>query len=256
MPSYAFFLDIDGTLIDGEYVPPENIEAIAYARRIGVPVFLNTGRGLRFIPDRVWDNFTFDGIVAGSGAYVSVGNRVLQNAAIDSATLIEDFRFLMERGVRFVFEGENQVLVANQSPRHDYWLPLTDEAQLTCEYKNARVEKINLAGQVSPEVNAYLSTHYHLLQHEHYAEASLIGCDKGKGMMLAMTNLPKGTLSVAIGDSMNDREMLEVADISIAMGNAPDNVKALCRSVTLPVREGGVAHAIYSLIGSPDRKEN
>lgn len=68
MPSYAFFLDIDGTLIDGEYVPRENVEAIQYARSRGVPVFLNTGRGYRFIPDRVWENFTFDGVVAGSGA--------------------------------------------------------------------------------------------------------------------------------------------------------------------------------------------
>lgn len=255
MPSYAFFLDIDGTLIDGEYVPRENIEAIAYARSRGVPVFLNTGRGRRFIPDRVWENFTFDGVVAGSGAYVSVGDRILQKSTIETADLVEDFRFLMERGVRLVFEGENQVLVANQPPRHPYWLPLAEEAQLWGEYRNARIEKINLAGQVSDEVSAFLSKRYFLLQHPTYAEASILGCDKGKGMKLAMTQLPEGTLSVAIGDSMNDREMLEGADIAIAMGNAPDDVKALCDRVTLPVRVGGVASAIYSLIGSPDRKE-
>lgn len=169
--------------------------------------------------------------------------------------VINDFRFLMAQGAHFVFEGERLVLVANQPPRHDYWLPLTDESQLLDVYKDVRVEKINIAGQASPEVTNYLSKRYFLLQHPTYAEASILGCDKGKGMKLAMSVLPEGTLSVSIGDSMNDREMFEAADLSIAMGNAPDDVKALCDRVTHSAREGGVAHAIYSLIGSPDRKE-
>lgn len=248
MPSYAFFLDIDGTLIEGEYVPPENIDAITYAHRRGVPVLLNTGRGLRFIPDRVWQNFSFDGVVAGSGAYVRLGNQVLQNLTVSPNQLAEDFRFLMAHKVPFVFEGEHQVLVANQPPRHDYWLPLTDEAQLSHEYQNACVEKINLAGQLSPEVANYLSTHYTLLQHERYAEASIPNCDKGQGMKLICSNLPAGIQSVAIGDSMNDLEMLEAADLSIAMGNAPDFLKNRCHRVTLSVTEGGVAYAIHSLI--------
>ncbi len=249
MQSYAFFLDIDGTLTDGEYVPPVNIEAVAYARARGVPIFLNTGRSFRFIPDRVWQNFSFDGVIAGSGAYVRLGDQVLQNHAINTEQLAEDFRFLMAQKVAFVFEGEHQVLVANRPPRHAYWLPLTDEAQLYSEYANARIEKINLSGKLSSEVTAYLSQKYHLLQHETYAEASIPGCDKGRGMKLACTYLPAGTKSVAIGDSMNDLEMLDAADLSIAMGNAPDMLKARCHQITLSAAEGGVAYAIHSLIG-------
>ena len=47
--------------------------------------------------------------------------------------------------------------------------------------------------------------------------------------------------TAAIGDGYNDLPMLRYAGLSIAMGNAPDAVKAACSHVTLGNGEDGVA---------------
>lgn len=49
---------------------------------------------------------------------------------------------------------------------------------------------------------------------------------------------------MAIGDSGNDRTMLEYAFHSVAMANGREDIKALCRYQTLDNNEGGVGAAI------------
>ena len=54
--------------------------------------------------------------------------------------------------------------------------------------------------------------------------------------------------AAAIGDSENDFEMLRAVALPIAMGNASDEVKALCRWETDSNAEDGVAHAIDRIL--------
>jgi Cof subfamily protein (haloacid dehalogenase superfamily) len=49
---------------------------------------------------------------------------------------------------------------------------------------------------------------------------------------------------MAIGDDFSDIEMLEYAGIGVAMGNAPDEVKACADWITSTIEEDGVAKAI------------
>ncbi|MBQ5796900.1 MAG: HAD-IIB family hydrolase, partial [Firmicutes bacterium] len=53
---------------------------------------------------------------------------------------------------------------------------------------------------------------------------------------------------MACGDSSNDAAMLRHAGISIAMGNAEDEVKAEAMMVTKTNAEHGVAYAIHKLV--------
>jgi len=49
---------------------------------------------------------------------------------------------------------------------------------------------------------------------------------------------------IAIGDNFNDMDMLKFAEIGIAMGNAPNEVKEISDDVTLTNDEDGIAEAI------------
>jgi Cof subfamily protein (haloacid dehalogenase superfamily) len=53
---------------------------------------------------------------------------------------------------------------------------------------------------------------------------------------------------IAIGDSWNDREMLQVAGLGVAMGNAIDDLKIIADYVTLSNNEEGVKHVIEKFV--------
>jgi hydroxymethylpyrimidine pyrophosphatase-like HAD family hydrolase len=68
------------------------------------------------------------------------------------------------------------------------------------------------------------------------------GVDKSTGLKVALAQYdldPSGL--VAIGDGRNDIEMLKFAGLGIAMGSAPDEVKAAADEVTKSVTDDGVA---------------
>ena len=68
---------------------------------------------------------------------------------------------------------------------------------------------------------------------------------KEKGLRRACGLLGVDMANVmCMGDSGNDASMLESAGFSVAMGNAPDNIKALARAVTDRNDEDGAAKAI------------
>ncbi|MNT25466.1 putative phosphatase [compost metagenome] len=52
---------------------------------------------------------------------------------------------------------------------------------------------------------------------------------------------------IAFGDGMNDFDMLEWAGCGVAMGNAPDALKAVADRITAHVREDGVACVLEEL---------
>ena len=54
--------------------------------------------------------------------------------------------------------------------------------------------------------------------------------------------------TVAVGDQRNDLEMLQWAARGVAMGNAPDEVKAVADEVTLSVTDDGLVPILRSLV--------
>lgn len=53
---------------------------------------------------------------------------------------------------------------------------------------------------------------------------------------------------MCIGDSQNDRHMVEFAGMGVAMGNACDDLKNIANDITKTNEESGVAHAIHKHI--------
>jgi Cof subfamily protein (haloacid dehalogenase superfamily) len=65
--------------------------------------------------------------------------------------------------------------------------------------------------------------------------------------MAALMDVPMSEVAV-IGDNYNDLAMFAQSDFSIAMGNAPDDVKKKARFVTASNEADGLAEAIHRYI--------
>ncbi|WP_019516367.1 Cof-type HAD-IIB family hydrolase [Sphingomonas sp. Mn802worker] len=83
----------------------------------------------------------------------------------------------------------------------------------------------------------------------YYLDVTALAANKGDGVAaLARSNGVDLSDTAVIGDQRNDLPMLRRAGLPIAMGNAPDDVKAQASKVTRSNDEDGVAHAIDTII--------
>jgi Cof subfamily protein (haloacid dehalogenase superfamily) len=79
----------------------------------------------------------------------------------------------------------------------------------------------------------------------YYLDVTPPGCDKGTFVQAMATRLGISTGAVAtIGDMHNDLAMFRTSGISVAMGNATDEVKKLATHVTASNEDDGFAGAI------------
>jgi len=75
------------------------------------------------------------------------------------------------------------------------------------------------------------------------------GVSKGSALELVRRHLEvEPAYTVAVGDQRNDVEMLHWAARGVAMGNAPDEVKAVADETTLDVDDDGLVPVLQSLL--------
>jgi hypothetical protein len=83
----------------------------------------------------------------------------------------------------------------------------------------------------------------------YYLDVTAPGCDKGTFVkaMASRLEIPKQAIAT-IGDMSNDLPMFEASGLSIAMGNATDEVKEMATQVTASNEEEGFASAIEMIL--------
>ena len=82
-----------------------------------------------------------------------------------------------------------------------------------------------------------------------FLELTHIHATKGNALkqLGSMLGIPREEI-IAIGDSYNDLSMIEYAGLGVAMGNAPDPVKASAQYVTSANDEDGVAEVVERFV--------
>ena len=247
---FAVFLDIGNTLMCGGIIPKANIEAIKKAREKGSYVFINTARSYAFIPEILKADELLDGFVAGIGTDLR-----LHGEQIFSQTMSrEELKFIGSRFINdtreIAFEGEDHIIWINPEERRGtvYHL-LTSPAEFDTVYKDFKISKMYVRGQLTREEREIFGRDYILYQHEAYAEFVKKGFGKAVGMrkMTEQLGIPMENC-IAMGDSSNDEDMLREAGISVAMGNAIPEIKEMCTYISCDARDGGVAEAIEKFI--------
>ena len=245
---YAVFLDIDGTVYCHGEIVPKNRAAIRLAQQAGHKICINTARSPADIPEKI-RNADWDAVVSSIGCNVVVGNRTLLNARIPTQEMARLFDELTAAGYPLMIEGTT-VLLCNHLFAHDgHCISVQNGAELCENYADEPLAKVFLPGVLPQETQADLDRRYKFFQHRNYAEFSVKGHDKASGMLLALRAFGTDVSHcIAMGDSVNDLDMLRCAGISVAMGDADARVKQICTHVVCNAEDGGVAQALHTLL--------
>lgn len=249
---FAFFLDIDGTLYTGGRIPMKNRSALKSARQAGHLVFINTARSMGNMPEKV-KKLKVDGFICSLGCNIIINGKTARLNTIEPDELARIFDVLNDNGDRFVFEGE-KMMICNQNFADDNdWeeiVPAQDGKDYLFKFYDQPVAKVFVNGQMTEKSKTELEKDYVIYQHGNYAEFGMKGCDKASGIKFIQSVFDIDIQNcVAIGDSLNDSAMMRYCGISVAMGNAPQEVQDMCDIVTVTADEGGVAQAIKQIAG-------
>lgn len=247
---YIIFLDIDGTVFDGKKVPEKNILALARARSEGHKVFLNTGRAHCIVTKDILDAIKPDGLVTAMGTSVFIGNEQIYSSVMDEDDIEYLVKFGDERDIFVIIESVEK-LVSLKGPAFLGQNNLISCAsELREKYPDMNISKISLMTHLSDEDIKLLETRFPVVYvHENYAEISAFGHNKATGISLVCEYYGVDiSRSIAMGDSGNDDEMIKIAGIGVAMGNATDRIKEVADFITLDCDDGGVAYALEKFI--------
>ncbi|MFC7441925.1 Cof-type HAD-IIB family hydrolase [Laceyella putida] len=280
-------IDMDGTLLNHEgQVSTANLQAIEMAQAKGVVVAIATGRshhGAR----KVLDEIGFGGpliYLNGSCTQLPSGELV-EEIFLPRAKIDELMPLFKEGGTYYEFYTRDGIYrnrdgieiikkemeeIEDANPLIHRWLEsFTERRQHRIEDRvEGRYAEDILA---DPSIGIYksmvLSTDLHKLKRirarvEAQADVAVASSstynfevnhpEAQKGIAVKKLanrlDIPMEEVMV-IGDNQNDLSMMRMAGISVAMGNAEDEIKEACRFVTKTNEEDGVAFAIQKFVG-------
>lgn len=237
---YAFFLDIDGTVLLGKTMSPAVIEAITRARTLGHKVFINTSRAYIGMPEEFY-TFLFDGYVNSFGLEILADGRWIHRHFLPDEHVRKIAEDAFAQGRPVYFEGEVRVDIH----RDGFGFQPQSVDELFDMMGDQKVCKFVLCGSPSDEERAKWNGEYDFFGGEGVAK----GHNKAYGIAVLekLFNIPHEH-TVAIGDTFLDADMVAYADIGIAMGNSTPDLIACADYMTAPLAQDGVAVAINAVL--------
>ncbi|KOS27635.1 HAD family hydrolase [Bacillus anthracis] len=277
-------IDIDGTLLSGnKMISKENAEAIRKCQEAGHVVAICTGRSIVDIERLLLEGNLECTIIAQNGALIYKDKKMMKRYPIQNMQALEIVNYLEENGLYYQLYTDKGVYVPDygvESVRNEIEyvknskenfdlkeletiaaLYLEHTAFLSAEsckpivetdihvhkllpfsYDMEKLKKLKETFLHNTDL-AITSSYWHNLEIKHK------NAQKGNGLkkIAEHLNIPIEN-TVAIGDKLNDVPMIEKANISIAMGNAEEEIKKICQDETLTNKEHGVAHALYKYV--------
>ncbi len=273
MPIELIVTDLDGTVLDEENHIPETVShAFRRARAKGVPAIIATGRTLIEAAEAQAAIGAEDYSITMNGAFVydHINQQPLSQALIPRQTVQTVIRLLESfDDVFFHAYGNNQPICSEKTLRSIH-MSGAGPAYVAMYHATQKVvpDLIPFLEQTGQEINKFYITtqnidHLNLIK-QYATQIPGVRClqsmprgieiipetvDKAHAVNLICQHLGIDIKKVLlIGDSENDIGMLQLGGISVAMGNAPDHVKAHADWIAPTNLENGAAAAIERFV--------
>lgn len=263
-------LDVDGTLVDYETKLPQSAaDAVRQARANGHRVYLCSGRARVEVPTELWE-LGVAGLIGGNGCYIEDDGRVLHHQVLAPEVVDRALGWLDANRFAYYVESNSGLFASDNLPVKGATIfGQVNAATITKvvtiipiliylqQPPRDNVNKINFVMEPGIDLEqlardfageAAISTWSATGQRQEFGEFGQLGVHKGVAVRQLAEHLGITTDDmIGFGDAMTDLELLQTCGTAVAMGNAPDGLKAVADLVTDHVNADGLAKAFARL---------
>ncbi|RXZ84723.1 HAD family phosphatase [Paenibacillaceae bacterium] len=256
-------IDVDDTLLNDDIILTEGTkQALAAAAAKGVTITLATGRmfpSAQKIAAQVELNVP---IITYQGSLVKtlIDEQVLYERSVPSDAALELYQFCEEHGLHLQLyvddvlysKEDNEKVRAYSKLSNIPYVVNPDYDTLIAKplTKMLIIDDPERLDQVAEQLQPLIGDRVHITKSKaHYLEFLHKEGTKGHALQFMAEHIGCTMDQViAIGDSWNDREMIEVAGLGVAMDNAIPMLKEVANYVTRSNNDEGVRHVIEKFI--------
>ncbi len=256
-------LDLDGTLLMGNgRIHPNNIQPIRQAVSKGIPVILATGK-MRWAALELIETLGLNtpGVFS-QGMIICDADGVVQRlVTLETAVIAAVLAFVAERNLSLIAYAADGIWATTDSYYRQvlhtkYHEPLPVLRPDTSQWLNStQITKLLISDEshndaTRADLENHLGNHAIIVQAApEYIEVMSPGVSKGEGVRWLLGQMGIDPARVmAVGDGENDLELLRMAGLGVAMGNAGARVKAAADVVVGSNESAGVAEAIERFV--------
>ena len=251
--------DLDGTLIarDNE-LSPRVVAAVAATVDTGTPLVAVTGRPWQWVLDLVQEHRMLPwSVVSNGGALLDVASGAVEHNGLADGSVVG----LMSRirakvpGITFAIDT-TEALYAEPSFEDELYrgqhvvedlVPLAERDVVKLVMRKDGLDGADLVELLDDEVLAGAALPF--AGYGGWVELLASGVSKASGLAVVADRLGVAPADVlVIGDEWNDVPMFEWAGTAVAMGNAPDHVRAAADRVVPTADDDGVAVLLEELL--------
>lgn len=249
MKPCLIIFDIDETLYDNhlKQIPASTLTAIDKLKKAGHTLAVATGRSLFELIPQVKD-LPFDFFILANGQLAIKNNEIIYDEAIDPEIVKELMAEANRVGTHLGFNSATHSSVTGLTPQmqeafEKYYTTMPEVS--SCIKKHGAIYQMWYLSEDITHISEKFKDRLRFLPWlNNGADVVPVGASKAMGLTKTLeilgTSLPEEI--IFFGDGINDIELVEMASIGVAMGNAVPALKAVADYITTDITENGIYH--------------
>ncbi|MCL1990274.1 MAG: Cof-type HAD-IIB family hydrolase [Defluviitaleaceae bacterium] len=254
MEACLIIFDIDETLYNNQTgcIPERTLDALDQLKAAGHTLAIATGRA-PFELIEVVKSLPFDFFILANGQLVLRNDEVIYENAIDEDVLHDILNETQQSGIHIGFNSATHSSVTGLTPQmrqaFEKYYTTMPEVSTRIDQHEAIYQMWYLSEDITAIRDKFKDKLRFLPWLTGGADVIPVGASKAIGLAKTMEilahELPKKV--IFFGDGINDLELIQMADIGVAMGNAVPSVKAVADFVTKSIDDDGIYYACEQL---------